>query len=139
MAEKERATRAISKTRNIVTRANLIIYFSSQSYLILYWGSFMLYRINEHYNNLQIHCFGNLITLLKIILTLPSALSDNYIQIQRNDFQRSQIRHGNHSVNIKRQGRREPAEIGDGSEVALYGIQIQILQQSHSIWHSVQI
>jgi len=99
----------------------------------------MLYRINEHYNNLQIHCFGNLITLLKIILTLPSALSDNYIQIQRNDFQRSQIRHGNHSVNIKRQGRREPAEIGDGSEVALYGIQIQILQQSHSIWHSVQI
>ena len=97
----------------------------------------MLYRINEHYNNLQIHYFGNLIILLKIILTLPSALSDNYIQIQRNDFQRSQIRHGNHSVNIKRQGRREPTEIGDGSEVALYGIQIQILQQSHSIWHSV--
>ena len=99
----------------------------------------MLYRINEHYNNLQIDCFGNLITLLKIILTLPSALSDNYIQIQRNDFQRSQIRHGNHSVNIKRQRRREPAEIGDGIEVALYGIQIQILQQSHSIWHSLQI
>jgi len=99
----------------------------------------MLYRINEHYNNLQIHCFGNLITLLKIILTLPSALSDNYIQIQRNDFQRSQIRHGNHSVNIKRQGRREPVEIGDGSKVVVYGIQIQILQQSHSIWHSLQI
>ena len=75
----------------------------------------------------------------KKILTLPSAVSDNYLQIQKNDFQRSQIKHGNHSVNIKRQGRREPAEIGDGSEVALYGIQIQILQQSHYMAFSTNL
>jgi len=41
----------------------------------------------------------------------------------KNDFQRNQIKHGNHSVNIKRQGRRrEPTEIGDGSKVTVYGI-----------------
>ena len=73
---KQELTRYIYKTRNIVTKANLIITSTNKpsvkepSKVILYWGSSMLYRINKHYNNLQIHCFGNPITLKKNLITL---------------------------------------------------------------------